>query len=98
MKAHTFNHYPYDEGTKGNIKVVVNKVGPNGAVEAMDNGLVQTGVRYPNAEDAGDEWVRDTASGQVVEFCSDSTGHLDCSIYELIKITAKLKPDPDLSD
>lgn len=92
MKAHTYNHYPYeDEDMKTKHKnIQVRMLLESG--ELMESGIWQTGIRYPKA--SGTEWAPNTTGSCIIEFCSDNTGNLDCSKYELVKVVAYLKDDP----
>lgn len=58
LKAHTYNKYP-NEGTKTNL--------PYEVITNVPNGMVQTGIREPNATNAL-EFSPDDVSGMVIEF------------------------------
>ena len=88
FKAHTYNHYPENHlNGPGNIEVIIRD--DNG--DMIENGIVQTGVCYPQATDTHDAWVKKTLSGNIIEFCAKDTGSLNCSDYELVKVIAYLK-------
>lgn len=90
FKAHTYNHYPENHlNGPSNIEVFIRD--ENG--DMLENGIVQTGVCYPQATATHDAWVEETLTGNIIEFCANNTGGLTCSDYELVKVIAYLKEE-----
>ena len=90
MKAHTYNHYPYEGKEPEHKNLQVKMLLENG--ELMESGIWQTGIRYPDV--SGSEWESKTTGSCIIEFCSDNTKGINCSKYELVKVVAYLKDDP----
>lgn len=78
-KAHTYNEYPVEGHTSKEAKVQV----------IVESGMLQTGIRYPYAHN-DTEWASGTLSGNIIEFCSDNTGNLNCDDYILRRVIVKL--------
>lgn len=73
-KAHSFNVYP-----KGHKNTSLGTAQFN-----VENGLIQTGIVYPNASN-DDVLAIDNVDGSVVEFCTDSLDFVTQD-YKLIKL------------
>lgn len=69
LKAHTYNNYPDGHEGESSDKVEVHDEKDN----LIENGLVQTGIRYPKASGDQEDWARDHFDGSIVEFCSDDS-------------------------
>ena len=82
IKAHTYNLYPdprFMDGYSGT---------PTEQIEAgVENGLVQTGIRYPYASNSA-EWAPANADASIIEFCNKSTGGINCNDFDLVRVTA----------
>lgn len=82
IKAHTYNLYPdprFMDGYNGT---------PTEQVEAsVENGLVQTGIRYPYASNPA-EWAPANVDASIIEFCNKSTGGINCNDFDLVRVTA----------
>ena len=78
LKAHSYNKYPdghgYTLGGTGNVNV--------------ENGLIQTGIAYPNSMNAGKDLACsiDHMNGTIVEFCSNAITDFRCEDYKILKI------------
>lgn len=94
IKAHTYNKYPDGHKFNMGVEVTIYEGGLGSTEKKLENGLMQTGIRYPRIrlddDVPEDEWAEYTLGGNIIEFCSKDTGDLDCSEYELISVTVNL--------
>ena len=76
MKAHTFCYYPYDEHDKNHVLYegeshfksdFVTRAWVDQCPGIIDPGFVQTGIRYPNADNAS-VVKEDTIDASIIEF------------------------------
>ncbi|MFA9464176.1 MAG: hypothetical protein ACERKN_07755 [Velocimicrobium sp.] len=73
IKAHSYNEYKDNNNT---------------ASFDTENGLIQTGIAYPNSWNAkhGSAFASENIDGSVIEFAGHSTGDFNPNDYKLIEI------------
>ena len=84
IKAHTYNLYP-----DGHNNTILPK-GTTGKIIGIPNGIIQTGIAYPNSGNAKKNLACSMAhmNGTIVEFCSWEVDDIKCSDFELISISS----------
>lgn len=86
LKAHSYNKYPYGKDKKGS-KFKSDYVTYAKTKPVIKNGIVQTGIRYPNASNES-VVAFDNRDGSIIEFCGAELDGLGFKLdeYELLYI------------
>ncbi|MDR1689742.1 MAG: hypothetical protein LBS21_14205 [Clostridiales bacterium] len=78
IKAHSYSNYP-DEHANISLSTT------SASFPALENGIIQTGIRYPNAANATVA-ARNYADGSVIEFCGETFSDFNLGDYKLIRV------------
>lgn len=84
IKAHTYRLYP-----DGHNNTILPK-GTKGEIIGIPNGIIQTGIAYPNSDNAKANLACSIGhmNGNVVEFCGWKVTDINCNDYELVSISS----------